>query len=121
MELRILSSKDYQLKLKCTIQTSGKLGFTDATAKHLNLDNGKGVKFAIDNNENLYLINGCDIDSDTFRVNKAGNYFYIRAKGLFDSLKLDYISKTIIFDMARENSIIDQEIYKLIKRELPRK
>ena len=120
MKLQILSAKKYAVKLKATIHATGKLGFTEATAKELCLTTESGVKFAQSDSGDFYLINCPEMDDDAFKVLKAGDYFSVNAKALFDSLGYDYVSNNIIFDMVKE--VIDnQEVYKLIKREKPRK
>lgn len=120
MELTILSAKEYVVKLKATIHSSGKLGFTETTAKELKLTKQSGIKFANDNEKNLYLINCASYDEDSFRVLSTGNYFSVNAKVLFDNLGYDYKSKNIIFDIVKEKNE-DMEVYKLLKREKPRK
>lgn len=120
MELKILSAKEFVVKLKATIHSTGKLGFTEATAKELKLTKQSGIKFATDNDNNLYLINCRSYDEDSFRVLCTGNYFSVNAKVLFDNLGYDYKSKNIIFDMVKEKND-ELEVYKLLKREKPRK
>ena len=78
------------------------------------------AKFAKDANETLYLINCPNCDDDSFQVTKAGMYYSINAKPLFDSLGYDYKSENIMFDLVREKHDA-YEIYKLIKRAKPRK
>ena len=121
MGLKILSAKRFNVNLKCSIHSSGKLGFTDGTMKALKFTEKSGVQFAQDdeNEEILYLINCKESDEDTFKVNKAGNYFYVNAKALFDNLGLDYRKNTIIFDMVEVPEEGDG-VYKLIKRMKPR-
>ena len=121
MGLKILSSKDYNVKLKATIHSSGKLGFTESTARKLRLSTTSAVKFAQDTEDEdiLYLINLSEGHSDSFPVNKAGNYFYVNAKGLFDALQIDYINNVVMFDMV-DISESNMEIYKLNKREKKR-
>lgn len=124
MALVILENKEATSKLKATVQKSGKLGFTDTTAKYLRLANTEAIQFAADDQEEdtLYLINGKhESDENTFKVCKAGKYFYINAKHLFDELGLDYETCTIIFDLKRESKYGDIEVYKMKKRILPRK
>lgn len=124
MALVILENKEATSKLKATVQKSGKLGFTDTTAKYLRLANTEAIQFAADDQEEdtLYLINGKhESDENTFKVCKAGKYFYINAKHLFDELGLDYETYTIIFDLKRESKYGDIEVYKMKKRILPRK
>lgn len=116
MNLKIFSAKDYNARLKCTIHSSGKLGFTDETAKELGLTNNSGIKFASNENGDLHIIN-CreDVDEDAFAVCKSGAYFYVNAKPLFDSLGLDYKNNVIMFDLSKVD-IDDMEVYKLNKR-----
>ena len=57
MAFEILSAKKFAVKLKATIQASGRLGFTAETASVLDLETGKFAKFAKDtDNGSLYLI-----------------------------------------------------------------
>lgn len=120
MRLQILSAKKYNVKLKATIHSTGKLGFTEITAKELKLTTESGVKFAMNENHELYLINCPTRDDDAFKVLKAGDYFSVNAKALFDSLGYDYRKNNIMLDMVKE-VVDDMEVYKLIKREVPRK
>ena len=120
MNFKILSAKEYSVKLKATIQATGKLGFTEATAKALSLTKDSGVKFAINDAGELFLINCKQCDEDAFKVLKGGEYFSANTKGLFDNLGFDYKSNSIIFDMIKEDNE-GIEVYKLLKREKPRK
>jgi hypothetical protein len=122
MGLKILSAKKFNVNLKCSIHSTGKLGFTDSTIKALELTEKSCVKFAQDDEdeENLYLINSKETDEESFKVNKAGSYYYVNAKPLFDNLGLDYRKNTIIFDMV-EVPELGVGIYKLNKRIKPRR
>lgn len=123
MGIKIISAKGFSVKLKATIHSSGRLGFTEATAKELNFTKDSAVKFAVDEDDSsvLYLINCHEADEDAFKVNSAGLYFSVNAKPLFDSLGYDYKKNNIMFDLVREKDIEDMEVYKLLKREKPRK
>ncbi len=121
MAYTILSASRFVSKLKATIHTSGKLGFSDATAKELGLTDNEDhfVKFAQDT-ENpfvLYLINRTPDDGDSFKVCKSGTYYYINAKLMFESLGVDFVNKTIIYDMIKLHDD-EGEVYKMTKREL---
>ena len=121
MTYTILSASRFVSKLKATVHASGKLGFSDATAKELgfNTQVDHFVQFAQDN-ENpsvLYLINGTTDDGDSFRVCKAGAYYYVNAKLMFDALGIDYNNKTVIYDMNRYQTE-NGNVYKMTKREL---
>jgi len=121
MNIRIFSAREYNAKLKCTIHSSGKLGFTDETAKELGLSVESGIKFAMNDNDDLLLINcRAERDEDAFDVGKSGAYYYVNAKPLFDSLGLDYKNNVIMFDLSKvkHDSL---EIYKLTRRSKPRR
>ncbi len=120
MRLKILSAKDFNVNLKCTIHASGKLGFTEATANTLKLSEDSGIKFAQDDEGELYLVNSQFKDTDSFKVNKAGNYYYVNAKVLFDQLGYDYRNYNIIFDMINIPEL-ENNYYKLNERKKPRK
>lgn len=123
MGYRILSASRFISKLKATVHTSGKLGFSEVTAKELGLFNNEEhfVQFAQDTEDPsvLYLINGTADDGDSFKVCKSGAYFYINAKLMFDSLGVDYINKTIIYDMIKSSNE-EGDVYRMTKRELPK-
>ncbi len=124
MAIKILSAKEYATKLKCTIHASGRMGFTEATADKLKLSEKSAVKFAVDENESseLYLIKVGEVDEESFKVSKAGGYYSVNAKILFDNLGFDYVNNVISFDMVEvKMEGIEDDIYKLIKREKPRK
>lgn len=116
MNLKIFSARDYNARLKCTIHSSGKLGFTDETAKEFGLTTESGVKFASNESGELFLINCRNtVDEDAFKVCKSGQYFYVNAKPLFDSLGLDYKSNVIMYDLSKvEHETL--ELYKLNER-----
>ena len=121
MGYRILSASRFVSKLKATVHASGKLGFSEVTAKELGLLDNEGhfVQFAQDTEDPsvLYLINGTADDRDSFKVCKSGAYFYINAKLMFDLLGVDYINKTIIYDMIKLHDE-EGEVYRMTKREL---
>ncbi len=124
--IKIFSAKQYSAKLKVTIQSSGKLGFTDETAKELQLSPLTYIKLGADESDRdvLYMVVcGCP-DEDAFKVCKAGDYYYLPTTALFMSLGLDFKNKTIIFDLTRSMEFDDElggKVYKLNKRESDRK
>ena len=122
MGLIILSARNYSQKLKASIHATGKLGFTEATASALNLTKDSCISFAKDEEEDaLYLINNVPDTPDAFKVMKAGAYFSVNTKSLFDALNYDYKKRNIMFDLVRDNTYPDQEVYKLNIRDVPRK
>lgn len=122
MGLIKLSASEYSQKLKASLHATGKLGFTEATSNALRLTKDSRVEFAKDDeSDTLYLINNAKDTPDAFKVLKAGDYFSVNTKPLFDALDYDYKKNNIMFDLVRDNNYPDQEIYKLNKRSMPRK
>lgn len=125
MNLQILGADKYAIKLKATLQASGKLGFTDTTRNELGLNINSYIYIARDpNTDNLYLIVSETPDVKAFRVHKSGSYYNISTRGLFDELGYDYKAVTYIFDLVRDVSLEEQthgKTYKMIKREIKRK
>lgn len=127
MKAQILSAKKYNKKLKVTIQSSGKLGFTDETAKAFNLsEKASFIKFILDeeNPDDLYLSLSTTYDEDAFKVCKAGDYFYLPTTLLFNEMGYNYKEYTIIFDLSRYSQYDEEfggEVYRMFKREKSKK
>ncbi len=106
MPFTILSAKQFAIKLKATIQASGRLGFTSETATALDFKSGKFAKFAQDDeNKSLYLIIIDEGSEDAFSVRENGGYYYIATKVMFDSLGYNYENGNIMFDLVRQPSL----------------
>lgn len=125
MKLKFIDGSIYKKKIKCTIQQTGKLGFSQDAIAHLKLNETKYIGFAINEEEdikdtNLYMSVFNKEEEKAFKIVKAGNYYYVNTKKLFDELGLDYQKKIIIFDIT-EVEYEGKKIYKLIRRESDRK
>ncbi len=59
----------------------------------------------------------CDAtETRGFRVQKAGDYFYIRMKNFFDSQSLDYIKMRVTFDISETSERYqDKIVYKFTR------
>jgi hypothetical protein len=124
--IKIYSAKQYSTKLKVTIQSSGKLGFTEETAKELDLSPQTYIKIGADENDSdvMYLIVYDHYDEEAFKVCKTGEYYYLPTTVLFMSLGYNFKDKTIIFDLTRCNEYDEDlggKVYKLNKRESDKK
>lgn len=120
MGITIISAKQFAIKLKATIQASGRLGFTEETAKALDLPSGKFVKFAKDDEKGiLYLIiidKGCE---EAFPVKLSSNYYYVPTRQMFDMLAYDYENNNIMFDLIRQSSLdadLQGQVYQMKPR-----
>lgn len=90
--MKILSSKEYSSKLRVSIQSTGRLSFTEETARFLRLSEAMYVKFGQDDTDSklLYLIRPVEMDDDCFEVRTSGKYYYVPTKSLFDALGVEY-------------------------------
>ena len=127
MKLTFIKTTELNVKLRCTIQSTGKLGFTEATANALKLPvSTRFVKFAQDTDDNnqLYMVFVNAEDEGSFQVRKAGSYYYLPTQALFDALGYDYKVNNFIFDLVRMANLDAEaqgEVYKMKQRELTRK
>lgn len=127
MDVIWYNANDYNKKLKATIQSSGKLGFTDDTAKELNLSEDTYIRIGADQNDKslMYLVVVAQSDM-AFKVCKAGEYYYLPTTRLFLALGFDFQAKnkTIMFDLTRAEEL-DEElqgvVYKMNKREIEKR
>ena len=123
--ISLLDIEQYSVKLKATIQQTGRLGFTAETAKALGLTPQMHVQFARDDEGDraLYMVLREEEVGNSFRVMKAGQYFYLPTKQMFDAFGEDYINKVVMFDLTPIASLDTQfggKVYKMVRRELDR-
>lgn len=120
MKIKFYNPDELEKNLKVTIHKTGKMGFTMDAAKKLNLQEMKSANIGFNEEDpedkSLYLAISKDINEGRFRISKAGSYYYINTKILFDNLKLDYSKGNITYDMTEE-TLEGEVIYKLKKRE----
>ncbi|MGM9815438.1 MAG: hypothetical protein ACI304_00055 [Lepagella sp.] len=124
--ITIIKTSEYNVKLKATIHSSGRLGFTADTADKLNLSGEVYVKFAKDDDlENeLFMVLVQNEDEDSFKVVKSGKYYYLPTTAMFQSFGYDFKKYNIIFDLVRMSdydNFVNGKVYKLNKRVLMRK
>ncbi len=124
--ITIIKTSDFNVKLKATIHSSGRLGFTADTANKLNLSEHKYIKFAKDDEDEneLFMVFVSNEDDDTFKVTRSGKYFYLPTTAMFQSFGYDFKKFNIMFDLVRMSDldeIVNGKVYKLNKRVLMRK
>lgn len=76
MGFKVLRPRDFSCKLKATVQQSGKLNFTESTSTVLGLTDKTYIKFATDDENDMYMVIVSEEEADSFRVCKSGRYFY---------------------------------------------
>ena len=124
MKIKFIKASELDKNLKATIHKSGKFGFTIEAAGKLGLNETKSISIGVNEDDledaNLYVAVNNGVEKDAFKVNKAGGYYYVNTKLLFDNLKIDYANKSIMFDIVEEK-IDDAIIYVFKRREIMKK
>ena len=112
-ENNVVDAQKYAVNAKACIQKNGRLGFTKEAADLLKLEEGRKFLFSTIPGGDLAAII-CDAsDARGFRVQKAGNYFYIRMKNFFDSQSIDYIERRVSYDISETpESYQGKSVYK---------
>lgn len=121
MKLKFIKSQEIDKNVKCAVHKSGKLGFSSSAIEKLKLTTEKTLSIAVNEDdkedENLYVVINENGNEDGFKVSKAGDYFYVNTKALFDTIGIDYRNKKIIYDIL-DFDYEGQKMYKLLKREI---
>ena len=124
MKLKFISASNKAAKAKATIHKTGKLGFSIEAVSYLNLSEGLYIRFAQneedENDLNLYAQLTNEVSEESFKIIKAGQYFYVNTKVMFDDLGEKYVEKKIIYDIVKID-IEGEEILKLMRREIKKK
>lgn len=122
----IFNAKEFTSKLKATIQSTGKLGFTAETISQLQLTTDCSILIAPDNEDShiLYMAVCRSLQDNAFPVLKSGIYYYLNTKQLFDKLGFNYNRATIMFDLSRfedGDAVLGAECYRMVMRTNSRK
>lgn len=122
MKLQLFNAAEFGKPLKVTIQSTGRLGFTDLTAHKLELDTDTYVRFYIDeDNVDRPIVEFIRMeDHSGYRVMKSGQYFYLSTSAFFQRLGFDYNSGTIICDLHDDAEaraeLHNDMVYRLVRR-----
>jgi len=118
-EFNFFDAAAYTSSLKCAVQKTGKIGFTDYTQRKLEMKAGMSARIGVAGTKEQYdhlVIQFLDtVEPDAFKLNKAGNYYYLNPKALLDELNIPYKTQSIQYDMQLIDR--DRNIYKLNKKE----
>ena len=124
MKIKFFNPDSLDKNLKATVHKSGKLGFTVDAARRLKLETNKSA--AIGTNEDdpsddsLYIIIYNEVRNGAFRIAKAGQYYYINLKALFDALKINYKQESVVYDISEE-PFGDEIVFKFSRRKNTKK
>jgi len=124
MKLKFFNPDNLDKNLKATAHKTGKLGFTVDAARKMQLSVEKSAGIGINEDDqsdkSLYVIIYPNKQEGAFNISKAGQYYYINTKALFDSLKIDYVKDYVVYDIS-EKTIDNQEMFKFKRREKAKK
>lgn len=121
LKLKIQKANEFDRNVKATLQSTGRLGFSDGAKNKMKIETGKFIVIATNEenpeDENLYAWLEDSGDNGGFKINKGGDYYNVNTKPLFDSLGIDYKDKKKLYIY----DIVDFEyegnpIFKLVKR-----
>ena len=119
MKIKFFSLNDLDRNIKATVHKTGKIGFTVDAAKKLSLSVNCSLSIGMNEentgDSNLYVMVHSTVETGAFKVSKAGGYYYVNTKVLFDNLKIDYTNSAIVYDITEED-IDGQKMYKFKKR-----
>lgn len=118
MKLRTIIAEELDKPLKASIHSNGRLGFSSEAAEKMELNENQSIRFSVDedspNEKVLYAELLTEVIAGAFKVYKAGNYFYLSTKNLFDNLKYDYSDGSFTFEINKE--VINDSIYYKFKQ-----
>ena len=104
MKVKFYNPAELDRNIKASIHNTGKLGFTFEAANKLKLSEFKSMLIGRNEedptDENLYVVINDARQEGAFNVNKAGKYYYINTKALFDTFQWDYTKYSIIFNIT---------------------
>jgi len=114
MKIKFFNPESLDKNLKATVHKSGKMGFTIEAASKMDLNSEKSLSIGINEDDiedkNLYVVINPTKQKDAFSILKAGSYYYVNTKPLFNNLKFDYLRKNISFEIS-EDEIENMKIF----------
>lgn len=105
LNLEFVDAGESYEKYRASIHLSGKLGFNLEANSFMNLSGDKYFKIAFEphgsNFTRMYLVESDASDTTAAKVNKAGQYFYIKLAHVLNRLKVDYKTVSIGFTIEK--------------------
>jgi hypothetical protein len=124
MKVKFFNPNHLDKNLKASVHKTGKLGFTVEAARKMSLSTDKSASIGINEDDpldkSLYVMIRDGRRPESFNISKAGDYYYVNAKALFDNLKIDYVKDTVVYDITEEE-YEEGALFKLRRREKSKK
>ena len=103
LELDLFDSSSKYGVIKASVHKTGKLGFSSGASKLMDLETVKyfniGLNKADEEDKSLYLVPIEEETDKSFKVVKAGEYYYVFIKNVLRELKIDYKNESVIYDI----------------------
>lgn len=119
LELEFFDSSSKYGVVKATVHKTGKLGFSSGASKYMNLENASYLNIGLNKSDKeddcLYLVEVKNETDKSFKIVKAGDYFYVFIKNILRDLNIDYKNESVIYDIE-EIEQGEKKIYKLCRR-----
>lgn len=112
--LKILNAQDYSKGMYACVHSSGRLGFSSQTARALRFEKGKAIKLALDEDDNLVLINSGKLDPEAFALMQSNGFFSVKTTHLFDQLGIDYFERKVRYELKRLSGMT-VEAYRMVE------
>lgn len=120
LDLEFFDSSSKYGVIKATVHKTGKLGFSSGASKFMDLPHMKfaniGLNKADEEDKCLYLVKTSQETDKTFKIVKAGDYYYVFIKNILRELAIDYKNESVIYDIE-EVKYGNEKVYKLCRRE----
>lgn len=124
MKLKFIKAEETERNAKATVHTTGKLGFSRDAIDYLGISEDSTIQFAQnaedENDMNLYAKIYPSMQEGAFKIYKAGEYFYVNTKNMFDALGIEYKKTKIIYDLVK-GDYEGENIIKMLRREIIKK
>ena len=124
MKLKFIKAEETERNAKATVHTTGKLGFSRDAIDYLGISEDSTIQFAQnaedENDMNLYAKIYPSMQEGAFKIYKAGEYFYVNTKNMFDALGIEYKKTKIIYDLVK-GDYEGEKIIKMLRREIIKK
>lgn len=93
--------------IKATVHKTGRLGFSSGAQSFMNLNESSYFKIGFNdsdpNDTNIYMVRGAENDN-AFKIAKAGDYYFVGLKYIFDKREIDYQNESIIYDIKKQTN-----------------
>ena len=107
VKLRFVAPTEGFGVVKATAQKNGKLNFSKGAVKLMGFEKVRYFKLALNaedkNDTSIYIIPAKDKETDAYKTSKAGAYYYMRAKGILDELKVNYDNENVVYNVEEIN------------------